>query len=450
MNDMHLSREILRAIASGDLPPRTLLDIALPHLLDLCPNCASEWEAYQRELRSTNGSFSRTLTILPTLLERELPKARAEERQARQDLSELVRMPEAKRMGRVRRSYRRFRTSALAQLLIEECRKRLPSAPREARHFAELAREVANQLSESPVARELQALTLGEVANAVRAEGDLPQSDRLFRQVRHLTIVGGVTDPEILARLDSLEGSLRSDQCRFREAEEVLERARFHYDLLGDRTATGRVQMQLANVYHHRGETARAVRLGTEALGHFDPESDLWLYLAARRNLATYLAGAGRREEALTILDEDEDRHRDLGEPLLQIRYTWLRGKIALDQGEIEDAVRCLTAVRDVFTKAENGFDAALASLDLAQAYLAAGRPAETKRIASDIVPMFEANEVHREALAALLLFRDAAERESLTASWLRDLGAFLEASRSNRSLRFEPNRRTGRPRVKS
>ncbi|HXU29367.1 MAG TPA: hypothetical protein VN851_02220 [Thermoanaerobaculia bacterium] len=59
-------------------------------------------------------------------------------------------------------------------------------------------------------------------------------------------------------------------------------------------------------------------------------------------------------------------------------------------------------------------------------------------------MPLFEANEVHREALAAVLLFRDAADREALTVAFLRELGAFLEASRADHSLRFEPGKRPG------
>lgn len=99
--------------------------------------------------------------------------------------------------------------------------------------------------------------------------------------------------------------------------------------------------------------------------------------------------------------------------------------------------------MRDVFLNAENSFDAALVYLHLAQAYLAAGRTDETKTIASEIMPLFEVNEVHREALAALVLFREAAEQEALTVAFLRELGAFLEVSRTDHSLRFEPGQRT-------
>ena len=50
------------------------------------------------------------------------------------------------------------------------------------------------------------------------------------------------------------------------------------------------------------------------------------------------------------------------------------------------------------------------------------------------MVPIFSAQDVHREATAALLLFQDAARREAVT---VREVGAYLEAARGNPELRF-------------
>lgn len=50
---------------------------------------------------------------------------------------------------------------------------------------------------------------------------------------------------------------------------------------------------------------------------------------------------------------------------------------------------------------------------------------------------LFGAQEVHREAAAALLLFQEAAEREALSAEWVEDLTAYLKRARENPELRF-------------
>jgi hypothetical protein len=51
--------------------------------------------------------------------------------------------------------------------------------------------------------------------------------------------------------------------------------------------------------------------------------------------------------------------------------------------------------------------------------------------------PIFEAEEVHREALAALLLFRDAMHEERITLETVLRLRRYLEAAKEDMSLRF-------------
>ncbi|HEY4562815.1 MAG TPA: hypothetical protein VIJ36_07535, partial [Thermoanaerobaculia bacterium] len=57
--------------------------------------------------------------------------------------------------------------------------------------------------------------------------------------------------------------------------------------------------------------------------------------------------------------------------------------------------------------------------------------------IAAEMHTLFDAQEIHREAAAALLLFQEAAEREALTAEWVEDLTAYLKRARENPELRF-------------
>jgi hypothetical protein len=54
--------------------------------------------------------------------------------------------------------------------------------------------------------------------------------------------------------------------------------------------------------------------------------------------------------------------------------------------------------------------------------------PAEVRALAEEIVALFEARDVHREILAALVLFQEAARREEVTAAMVRELAGFLES----------------------
>ena len=82
-------------------------------------------------------------------------------------------------------------------------------------------------------------------------------------------------------------------------------------------------------------------------------------------------------------------------------------------------------------------YDTALVSLDLALLYARQRRTADLKRLAEEMVPIFSAQDVHREATAALVLFQDAARREAVTAEMVREVAAFLEAARGRPELRF-------------
>jgi len=55
------------------------------------------------------------------------------------------------------------------------------------------------------------------------------------------------------------------------------------------------------------------------------------------------------------------------------------------------------------------------------------------------MVPIFQSKEVHREAIAALTIFRQAVEREQATAQLAQEILAYLRKARHNPELQFEP-----------
>ena len=73
--------------------------------------------------------------------------------------------------------------------------------------------------------------------NALRAQGDLPAADKRFAVARGIITARGVTDTLVYAEVDWFEGTLRKDQRRFQEAEDLLARAITLYHLAGDKAA---------------------------------------------------------------------------------------------------------------------------------------------------------------------------------------------------------------------
>ena len=80
--------------------------------------------------------------------------------------------------------------------------------------------------------------------------------------------------------------------------------------------------------------------------------------------------------------------------------------------------------------------------MELALLHLRAGDLSAVKALAEEIVPLFQAQDVHREATAALLLFQKAVQQEELTVELAEDLASYLKRARENPELRFTRRRK--------
>jgi hypothetical protein len=127
------------------------------------------------------------------------------------------------------------------------------------------------------------------------------------------------------------------------------------------------------------------------------------------------LCEAGYHHTAAETLLADHDLYIQFRDPYTQLRLLWLEGKIAAGFERIEEAERAFLVTRNGFILQGGGYDTATVSLDLALLYAKQGRTAELRELAGEMRKIFAAEDVHREAIAALLLFEDAAKREIVT-----------------------------------
>ena len=432
MGDIHVTRELLLGVFRGELPTEVLTQVSLQHLLRLCPYCWREFDAFRREVEAGRdaGLILAGLGVQMTRLEKE-------HRRAEEDLRDLLALSKEEGAGRIRRSRRRFRGSHLAHLLLEESQERLTIDPKEAYHLAELAHLVVQNTPFDRDVLHLLVLTHASMANASRVSGDTHQAEEHFGRTRHLLTHHAVTETALLARIDDLEGSLRMDQHRLSQAIKLFDRAASLYELLDARVELARVLLKLAATYNLQGKAERAVKVVRAALHELSPESEPRLYMSARYNLALFLVESGDARKAAEVLEEDVELSKKFPEPWLQLRITGLRGKIAAAQKDFATAEAAFLEMREGFLREESGYDAAIVSMDLALLYLRQGRTAELKTLAKEMLPIFRSQDVHREALAALVLFQEAVREEQVTAAFVRELASYLDAARNDPSLRF-------------
>jgi tetratricopeptide (TPR) repeat protein len=183
-------------------------------------------------------------------------------------------------------------------------------------------------------------------------------------------------------------------------------------------------------------EGSTAVLLEADFL--IDAQREPRLAFGVRFNLLVDLCALGRAAEGAPRLPEVWALAERLGEALDLTRCLWLQGQIDAGLGRLAQAAAAFRQVRRNFLEHPLPYDYALASLDLSLVLLEEGRTAEVREIAEEMLWIFKAQGVHREALAALRLFCEAAKQETATIALARQVERYLRRAQLDPGLRFE------------
>jgi tetratricopeptide (TPR) repeat protein len=203
-------------------------------------------------------------------------------------------------------------------------------------------------------------------------------------------------------------------------------------------TFRAQVLISQAKLLEERGDLEEAVEILQRAHEISLPAGDERVLLCVRHNLADNLSKLDRFREADALLPEIRVLSRKAGGELDRIRLRWTEGRVVAGLGNVEKGIQTLTKVRGEFASHDMVYDTALVSLELSAFHARQGRVQEVKSLARHMVPIFSSQEMHREALAALLVFREAAEKEQVTAELAREILLYLRKARHNPELRFE------------
>lgn len=155
-----------------------------------------------------------------------------------------------------------------------------------------------------------------------------------------------------------------------------------------------------------------------------------------RYNQAACLCRLGKAEEAQLLVAEV--RQLAAGNDLDLLRTEWLAAVVLSGLGQLDPAVEKLEQVCRALLGRDLGYDYALAGLDLALLYREQGRWTEIRGLAEEMVEIFKAEQIHRETLAALALFREAAVKQGVSAKLVRRLQEYLKQAQCQPGLRFE------------
>lgn len=326
---------------------------------------------------------------------------------------------------------------ALCERICRESERTAPRDPQQAIALSQLALSVALQVrAEESWQNRLQAYAHAHVGNALRAKGELRQAAEAFDRFDALW---GPDGPDLLeeARALDMKASLRRAERRFPEAMDLYGAAMGA--TAGDALRPW-ILINMSKTVEESGDLGRAIELLREAEPLVDEEREPRLMLCIRHNMADYLSKLGRFEDALPMIPRVAVLSRALGNEIDLLRLSWVEGRVKAGLGEIERGIEILSKVRGAFVSNDMAFDAALVGLELAGIHTGEGQTGQVKVLARHTLKTCQSQGVHREALAALSLFLQAAEQERVTGELVGKLVRYLEAARHDPKLRFELN----------
>lgn len=355
-------------------------------------------------------------------------------------LVELLHRPADQRKDLVR-TEERFHRLKVCELLQSELRDLWSDAPSLVVGLAELAVEIAEHLDPDRYGEKLvedaKAMAWAYLGNSHRVASDLRAAEACLKTaLEHHRRAG--EDSYTAAEILSFTASLRTSQGQYGHAAELLDRAIAIYRSAEDLHMEGRMLIKKGSALGHARRLKEAIRSIRMGLSCIDPLKEPRLMVAAQHNLIWYLNESGGHREAHKALRKCRRLYLELGDRMHLVRLRWLEGKIARELGRLTEAEGALREARNAFVERGIGFDAALVSLDLAMVYALCGENGQVKRLAAEMVPIFESRDVHQEAIAALLIFKDAAEAEKISLGLLGRIAAYLERARRNPEMRFE------------
>ncbi|HYU35545.1 MAG TPA: tetratricopeptide repeat protein [Thermoanaerobaculia bacterium] len=336
---------------------------------------------------------------------------------------------------------RSLRDELRCHKLLERSRSLRQSDPEGMVMSASLAVSLAEQIAPGALSlaelADLQARAWAELGNSLRVADDLPESEAALARALERT-VHGTGDPRLLGLLMDLTASLYVDQRRFAEAVRLLDCTYALYRSLGETRQAGRTLISKGIATGYALDNEGAVRLIGEGLGLIDAQRDPKLVLAAVHSILYFLVEDGRLAEASRLLELSRSLYTAQGGRLDVLKARWLEGLIAAGLGDDASAEQALAEVRTGFTQAELHYDAALAGLALAEVWLRGGRTRQIQRLVDEMLSVFRARKIRREAIAALLVLREALAREGATVALLRSVASEIAG------LKREPARQAG------
>jgi tetratricopeptide (TPR) repeat protein len=242
-----------------------------------------------------------------------------------------------------------------------------------------------------------------------------------------------------MARVAYVRSTLFWTQQRFDEALRSAQDASEQFAAIGDEEGFRRATLAKAILQMRLNDYVAARATFERIYAAAEGDRDDLTKARAGSSLADCLIHMGETGEALRYAIEAEQIFA--GHELITeaARMRWIIGYAILVAGNSNDAATRLLAVVSEFDHLQLAGDAALAKLDLVEAYVALERYDEARRLGSEILQYFKAHDMLTGGLTAAAFLEEAARQRRLTRPQVGYVRDYLKRLANEPQLSFLP-----------
>jgi len=444
----HPTSSDLEAFAKGSLPPGPLKAVAR-HLLRGCRSCSALLASFFGGLGPAPGvepspessqAYDEALDRFFSTLRFRQRYLRVEEIRQRK-VAALLEAGGGLR-ALIDRSEISLQGVGVLRALLDRSWAVRHENPREMVELARFAVNVAERLSsrwhDDRDAADWQARAWAELGNALRARDDLDEAERAFG-IAFSFLLQGSGDLRLKAKLHDLHASYLGARRRFDLAFTALDIVHSTYLELGEVHLAGRalVIKALYTFYNHEPEEAMGINDAGMVLIEERQEPDL--FFEAIYNQLLFRVACGQFDEARRELFKQSGKFNYLGR-VRQLKIRWLQAQINAGLKKWPLAEQGFLQVIEGFEQEGMGFHSAFASLELALVWMHQGRYKETQQLIPQVYEAFVALRI-KETYGAMMVLKEAFEKERGTVELLEEVLEFLRRWYVNPDERFIPRK---------
>jgi tetratricopeptide (TPR) repeat protein len=361
--------------------------------------------------------------------------------QAREALGPLIADPVGFILERAERR-QEYRTTGAVRVLAEAANTACERNPLHARHLADAALAIAEQLSADDYPRDtvrtLRALAWKERANALRFLAEYPAAldalDRAERELYH----PGLHAYEI-GNIAYIRAVVFNYMDRLDEACAEAAKSAAIFSAYGDTDRWMRARSVEAGVLSYRHEFAHAAAAFEQLRAYAESNDDAIGVARYSYNMATCFLELGDATRATPLLLDARRTFQERGLRTEVVRTDWMLGILARVNGRFEESIAQLRAARKASEALALPEEAAHVTLDLIESLLLAGSTREISSLCSEVMRYFRRSGRLRQALTAAAFLKEAAAHGSIRVETVRHVRSFVQRLERQPDLLFAP-----------